>query len=347
MAGIHDLIALKDTLSAKFLSTVVSRVVTRFSTGVSAEPKQNVVGIGVGKKITEGDETATPCIRFYVVDKIHKNNLTSRQLLPSSIDGVPTDVIATGRFRLLDTAETNKTRRRPIRPGTSIGFQFPPPDEDLRMAGTFGAVVTKNRKNYILSNNHVLSENGLVPVGSPIYQPGLLDGGHVPDGAEATVGDRVATVSKVVPIKQRGANRVDCAIAEISRDVAFDPKHMPNVGAMASPKPIAAEENMEVMKTGRTTGHTIGRVVDASVDVVVPYNDKNGVEFLARFANQIMVVGSPNPGGFSAAGDSGSLIVDRATRRATGLLFAGSSSHTLANRIEDVLTALGVTLVTI
>ena len=47
----------------------------------------------------------------------------------------------------------------------------------------------------------------------------------------------------------------------------------------------------------------------------------------------------------SISGDSGSLIVRRPGNRATGLLFAGSSTHTIANHIGDVLSALGVTLV--
>jgi hypothetical protein len=40
------------------------------------------------------------------------------------------------------------------------------------------------------------------------------------------------------------------------------------------------------------------------------------------------------------------LILERDSQTAIGLLFAGSPSHTLANRIEDVLQALNVTLVT-
>jgi hypothetical protein len=100
---------------------------------------------------------------------------------------------------------------------------------------------------------------------------------------------------------------------------------------------------MLVMKTGRTTGHTRGKIFDISADANVPYEDKNGNEFVATFSNQILIVGTP--GSFSTNGDSGSLIVDRATKRATGLLFAGSASHTIANRIEEVLAALGVTLV--
>ena len=48
---------------------------------------------------------------------------------------------------------------------------------------------------------------------------------------------------------------------------------------------------------------------------------------------------------FSDAGDSGSLILERDSQQAAALLFAGSTTHTIANHIEDVLKALRVTLV--
>ena len=95
---------------------------------------------------------------------------------------------------------------------------------------------------------------------------------------------------------------------------------------------------MRVHKHGRTTGYTQGKIMDIAADVNVQYDF--GV---ARFVEQIVIVG--DSGSFSDSGDSGSLIVDRKTRRATGLLFAGSGSHTIANPISEVLTALGVTLV--
>lgn len=44
-------------------------------------------------------------------------------------------------------------------------------------------------------------------------------------------------------------------------------------------------------------------------------------------------------------GDSGSLIVDRKSKQAVALLFAGSATNTIANHIDDVLGALGVTIV--
>jgi hypothetical protein len=95
---------------------------------------------------------------------------------------------------------------------------------------------------------------------------------------------------------------------------------------------------MKVHKHGRTTGYTRGRVIDVSGDFNLSYDFGT-----ARFVDQIVIVG--DSGSFSNSGDSGSLIVERTSNQATGLLFAGSSSHTIANHISDVLAALGVTLV--
>jgi hypothetical protein len=51
------------------------------------------------------------------------------------------------------------------------------------------------------------------------------------------------------------------------------------------------------------------------------------------------------PGSFSGGGDSGSLIVTAdATKSPVGLLFAGSDTQTIANRIDFVLNAFGVSM---
>jgi hypothetical protein len=48
---------------------------------------------------------------------------------------------------------------------------------------------------------------------------------------------------------------------------------------------------------------------------------------------------------FSAGGDSGSLIVDSATSSPVALLFAGSSTTTIANPVGEVAQDLGVSFV--
>ena len=333
MSTRSDFLAAKRSMSARYLKKASASTVTRFGLVADVQPKINVVGVGVGTKFTAGKETGTQCVRFYVVDKIHKEALGKKDLLPTEVDGLPTDVIVTGRFRLFNSASDNKKKHRPVRPGTSIGFKFPPPSGFV-MAGTFGAVVARGSQRFILSNNHVLTENGQIALGSLIFQPGLLDGGNA-----AT--DSVAVLTKFIKIKGTGTNKVDCAIAKFLPTTTVNPVHMPSVGALASAAPIAAAVGMKVMKTGRTTGHTTGVVFDILADVNIEYEDAAGNPFVATFVDQVIVT----PGGFSASGDSGSLIVDRASRRATGLLFAGSASHTIGNHIKDVLNALGVTLV--
>ena len=93
---------------------------------------------------------------------------------------------------------------------------------------------------------------------------------------------------------------------------------------------------LPVMKYGRTTGLTHGTIYAIDATVNVSYDSGT-----ARFIHQIIIT----PGTFSAGGDSGSLIVvddGTDTNKPVGLLFAGSSSYTIANPISPVLTYFGV-----
>ena len=63
----------------------------------------------------------------------------------------------------------------------------------------------------------------------------------------------------------------------------------------------------------------------------------------ARFVDQILI----KPGGFSAGGDSGSLVVadgGKDDKKPVGLVFAGSTLVSIANPIEPVLERFGVTI---
>jgi hypothetical protein len=66
-----------------------------------------------------------------------------------------------------------------------------------------------------------------------------------------------------------------------------------------------------------------------------------GKKFTVSFTNQIVISSST----FSAGGDSGSLIVtNNSSHNPVGLLFAGSSTTTIANPIGQVLTRLGTAM---
>lgn len=208
--------------------------------------------------------------------------------------------------------------------------------------GTLGALVQNNDIQYILSNNHVLAKTNMGVIGEDIIQPGLIDQNPV---CYKDYSDAVADLSKFVPISfTRGTtNKVDAAIAE-SRSGLVDPSgSILNIGQVSS-STVAPSLNMPVEKSGRTTGLTTGTVTAVNITVDVLYTKTCGIgSQKARFINQIMI----GPGGFSAGGDSGSLIIENCSPypRAVGLLFAGSNTVTVANPISNVLSSLGVSIV--
>ena len=97
---------------------------------------------------------------------------------------------------------------------------------------------------------------------------------------------------------------------------------------------------LKVQKHGRTTGLTKGTVAAINTTVNVGYSIGT-----VCFTGQIVVDGSK--GGFIKSGDSGSgLVTDDGNADPVGLLFAGTRSGktAIANNIDDVLDAFGVTV---
>jgi hypothetical protein len=294
----------------------------------SPRPEHNLTGLGIGEKVSRGIHTGILAVKLLVRAKYASEQLPEADRLPEEIDGIPVDVEEVGTFRRLKVSQPNpRVRMRPARPGCSIGYEDP--DQQVIMAGTYGALVERGGTRFLLSNNHVLADENRLPVGSPIYQPGLLDHGRVPE-------DAIAKLSQFIALQAAGSNTVDCAIAELD-----DPNIANNDTLLIGPPKGAAPaaRDMEVHKFGRTSGYRAGRITSIDTDVVVEYDLGQ-----LTFTGQILIVGH-NAQPFSAAGDSGSLILERSTNKAVGLLFAGSASHTMANHIDQVLTALDVSLV--
>jgi hypothetical protein len=293
-------------------------------------PQHNVVGIGLGRKITDGKLRAEHCVRFYVEKKLPKEAIPAGDMLPNQIEGVATDVIETGRFHALARQRQEQRVQRPARPGCSVGFSFGVGHSHV-MAGTFGAVVERDGKWFVLSNNHVLAnENALAP-GEAIYQPGLRDNSN-------SAHHRIARLTEFVKLERDQHNHVDCAIAEVLENKFVSPKVMPRINKLKSGDPVVATDGMKVEKTGRSSGYTVGTIEDVGATIKV------GFELgTLTFAHQILIEGSK--GVFAEGGDSGSLIVERKSKRPVGLLFAGSGTHALANHIQDILQHLSVRIV--
>ncbi len=199
-------------------------------------------------------------------------------------------------------------------------------------SGTLGALVSDGSALYILSNNHVLARSGQAGNGEDVSQPGLIDNNCRP-------GTIVADFTTAAPL---GSSNVDAAIAQL-RTGTMDPAGtIMDIGSPSSTV-TAPSVGLAVSKSGRTTGRTNGTIgsINTSVNVQYQQNCGSGKKFVIGYTNQIVV----NSSTFSAGGDSGSLIVtNTSSHNPVGLLFAGSSSTTIANPIGQVLTRLGTAL---
>lgn len=241
------------------------------------------------------------------------------------------DVRVIGRVRALGSPDPAglRSRARPLRPGLSVAHP-------AVSAGTLGGFVRAAGGLAILSNNHVLAASDAATVGDAVLQPGPADRG--------VAADRVATLTAFERFRDGRSNLVDAAVARLDDGVAAAPGQLPG-GPLGSQVVAGTDVDPDeaVEKIGRTTGHTRGVVTAVEVDAVAVQYD----EVVHRFDDQIEIQGLI--GGFSAGGDSGSVIWRSRDRAPVALLFAGSttggvegSGVTFANPLATVLRVLGV-----
>jgi hypothetical protein len=198
-------------------------------------------------------------------------------------------------------------------------------------SGTLGSLVTAGGTQYILSNNHVLARTDQATTGEDISQPGLIDSNCQP----ATI---VADFTTAVPL----GNNVDCAVAQLRVGQMDSTGFIEPVGP-PSRTTASPSVGMAVAKSGRTTDRTAATIGSINTNVTVQYqpNCGQGRKRNISYTNQVVI----NSSTFSAGGDSGSLIVTNdGCYHPVALLFAGSSTTTIGNPINEVLTRLSSAL---
>ncbi len=310
--------------------------------------RTNVVATGIGYKVSGGKKTSTLAIICSVAQKLPHSKLSTQEMIPSSIGGLPTDVMQTGVIRAL---QSHTARYRPAPGGVSIGHK------DIT-AGTLGCLVKKGGQFFILSNNHVLANSNAAQIGDPILQPGPYDGGRFPD-------DHIANLEAFVPISFAGGpsgcstargiadllNSIARVMGSDARMQAITSQAEDNLVDAAIARPLnpndvkdeilkigtiqgtaSGDLGMAIKKSGRTTALTTGEVQQVNVTSTVQYGENK----TAIFTDQLLA------GAMSQGGDSGSAVLD-SNNRLIGLLFAGSENTTIINRIENVFSSLGVT----
>lgn len=297
--------------------------------------QDNVVAVGISEKISDATDTGKLAVTFYVDKKRPLKELSAEEVIPSALlldvnaEPVPTDVIEIGQPQLEMAALIPRSIKKPIQPGYSIGHFH-------GGAGTLGAIVKKNGKLYLLSNSHVLANSGQGGKGDKIIFPGDVDGGILDD-------DVIGELEEFIAFHVGGEmiNRTDCAIAlplpdRLSSLVA-------DIFEIGLPTgTLKPKRGMKVIKSGRTTHTTEAEIRDINFRMTLNY--PNGVGKVG-FLDQVLCTR------YTESGDSGSIVLEKKSKKAVGLHFAGyPDKHgvkgSVFNPIQDVLKGLKVKLVT-
>jgi hypothetical protein len=215
--------------------------------------------------------------------------------------------------------------------------------------GTLGSLVSRGGKLYILSDNHVLalSDAGVIAngqtQGDAITQPGLIDN-------NCAVPPTVATLSQFFNLENGNAQtNIDAALAQISPGAidatgtilqlgGSNSNNQPTNAPPHQGSGVAPTVGRMVAKSGRSTGLTCSAIFATNASFSVEYQKGCGTgnTFSASFSSQVDITNN----GFSAEGDSGSLVVTQDTADPIALLFAGSATDTVGNPIAMVLGGL-------
>lgn len=302
------------------------------------------------------DENGSPEVLVYI-DKASPNANAVAHSVPAALDGISARAVLTDKFVAYrkptrggggttsptptpppPTVSHTAIQSAPIQLGTSGGWA-----KDLAngycCGGTLGSLIQVNGVQYILSNYHVFESdivaggNGTTAqTGDNIVQPGLID---VSCNVNST--QPVATLVKIGSLPN---NNVDCSIAQVKAGLVSG--SILEIGPI-SKTTLGAALNLNVKKSGRTTGLTSSYISGLNATIQVSYENEcgGGTAFTKTFTGQIVVANSNNT--FLNSGDSGSLLVENVATnpRPVGLLFAGSSTQAIANPINDVLSFIG------
>ncbi|KAF7069757.1 hypothetical protein CFC21_075340 [Triticum aestivum] len=308
-----------------------SKILRRFS-----------LGTAIGFRIRKGTLTDTPAILVFVARKVNKKWLRPTQCLPAALEGpggvwCDVDVVEFSYYGA--PAPTPKEQLydelvdglRGSDPSIGSGSQV----ASLETYGTLGAIVksrTGNKQVGFLTNRHVAvdldypNQKMFHPL-PPNLGPGVYLGAV--ERATSFITDDVwygiyAGTNPETFVRADGAFipfADDFDITNVSTSV----KGVGLIGdikAIDLQSPIGSLIGKQVVKVGRSSGHTTGTVMAYALE----YNDEKGICFFTDF----LVVGE-NQQTFDLEGDSGSLIIltgqDGEKPQPIGIIWGGTANR--------------------
>jgi hypothetical protein len=339
--------------------------------------RQNVVGLGVGEKLREGRGTGQLALMALVTHKVPRDTLSEADLVPSNLQGMPTDVIEVG----YPVALAGETQVMPaVRPAVRqrdgrfalIDTGYAPVEEAEPILVTPQVLTHRVRPaqgGYSVA--HVRVTAGTIATGAYDILPGgsaspprhgigtppkfyVLSNNHVLANSNAAAfGDPILQPGPI-----DGGRDPEDRIALLSRfiPITFEPP-IPrpahnNLVDAAIAEVSFQELEREIYWIGGVRGwrqkanvtvntqvKKVGRTTNLTVGNITAIGATVDVSYGGgRVARFTDQIVTTN---ISAGGDSGSLVVTL-DNIAVGLLFAGSAVATIINQIENVRALLRV-----
>jgi hypothetical protein len=329
---------LKKDLVRSVIEPMATSIVTKSTLGVPAGPMSELslyspmMALGISRKSR---------VEYILALRLQRHALRGSpqvEAIRKQAKG-EVDIQYIGLVNKLAGKPWQEERNRPLRIGGSVGHF-------RTTAGSLGCFVRREVTGpvMILSNNHALADENRGKKGQDaILQPGCIDGGRHPE-------HQIAMLTDFVRLYRAKPNFADCALGTVDEGISVDFAHVDGLGRLAGVAEAEPDVGEIVGKVGRTTGTTRGRIAAIDVDYVMIGGYHEG-RWILRFDGLIEIVGEGS-NRFSAAGDSGSLVVD-STVKAIGLLLAGSAQGgsnglgvSYANPLSRVLSLLRVSLAT-
>ena len=295
----------------------VQAAVRRVASDYLADP--NITSVGIGYKLTSGQNTGQLALQFTVGKKIGLEALEA-----VGTRGIPKQITANGitfdtdvvertfeKHPLLQMTKEKSLRKRrldPLMPGVSVGHV-------RSTAGTLGCIVRDSATGELrlLSNWHVFNgETGAI--GDEIAQPGPYDDDRVNQNVCGTL------------VRSFLGLAGDCAIASLADRKATEKILDLGVSVRALGDPELGDR---IVKSGRTTDVTFGLVTRVHTISKLDYGSK-GEQQIGGFEIGPDDKHPPTNGEISSGGDSGAAWMatkpnGHATDMMLGLHFAGET----------------------
>ena len=279
----------------------------------------NVKEVGVGAKEINHAIVQELCFRVYVEKKVAVDLLEADDLIPSHIQGIPTDVILD--FEVQDCARDD-SRYRPLIGGSQIRNEFFSNrlSGKHRGAGTLGCLArTADNKLVGLGARHVFIDGNVATSGMSLGQPR-----YVSSCCELCtyneIGEVIAedetTDSAIVEIIQRLEDKIT-APTNLEDEVL-------GIGTIQGVAPLVCFDT--VKKYGAGTSLTTGTIIDT-----------------AYATDKLVIAAVPGlypDDRFAGPGDSGAVIVNSADKVIA--LLVGSERVTGSNRSKNGLNGVAI-----